>query len=207
MKKIRRKKLFEDDTTSNSNQQSSSNSTSQSQNSNMVNSNEVTSVRQQILQLETQIQQEYDNYINKKSNYMKQIIQLNKKLVSLGYNSSSSIEKLAESEQTNKQDELSALIEIAFSKLPNISYSLDKNGCKRLARKIIEYLNSQNWNDGKDHWNDVLDYIKQYFLKIGSFSRRELIEIGDKIKNVILMADFNGFDWIFGPNKRKKIII
>ena len=105
-----------------------------------------------------------------------------------------------ESLQMNKAEILAALIKNTFDRLKKISFSLSESGCLRLARKMINFLNMQNWNDGRNHWDEVEECVRE-FLSRGtvSFARREIDDFTKALAED--MKKDNTFAWIFGNER------
>lgn len=199
-KKIR---INEDDT------QETTSTTSQQE---IVKSNKISQINNQILQLNNQIQAAEQEYNQKVQNLKNQKLQLQKELVEAGGSLTTDesfrpkyrdfSRNLYESIQINKAELLAALIANTFDKLDNISFSLNKSGCTRLARKIINYLNAQNWNDGENHWEEVEECVRDFLTRgTVSFTRREIDLFTAELSED--MRKDTTFSWIFGNERYK----
>lgn len=199
-KKIR---INEDDT------QETTSTTSQQE---IAKSNKISQINNQILQLNNQIQAAEQEYNQKVQNLKNQKLQLQKELVEAGGSLTTDesfrpkyrdfSRNLYESIQINKAELLAALIANTFDKLDNISFSLNKSGCTRLARKIINYLNAQNWNDGENHWEEVEECVRDFLTRgTVSFTRREIDLFTAELSED--MRKDTTFSWIFGNERYK----
>ena len=105
--------------------------------------------------------------------------------------------KLYESLQSSKAEELAAAVKTTFDNLDTLSYYMDSKGCTTFARRLLAWLNEQNWNDGKDHWEDVEEKVR-ILLSGGniSMSRREISEFSEEFQKVL--RNNTVFGWIFG---------
>lgn len=105
--------------------------------------------------------------------------------------------KLYESLQSSKAEELAAAVKTTFDNLDTLSYYMDAKGCNTFARRLLAWLNEQNWNDGKDHWEDVEEKVR-ILLSGGniSMSRREISEFNTEFQKVL--RNNTVFGWIFG---------
>lgn len=105
--------------------------------------------------------------------------------------------RLYESLQTSKAEELAAAVKSTFDNLDTLSYYMDSKGCTTFARRLLAWLNEQNWNDGKDHWEDVEEKVRM-LLSGGniSMSRREISEFSAEFQKVLRTNTV--FGWIFG---------
>lgn len=105
--------------------------------------------------------------------------------------------KLYESLQSSKAEELAAAVKTTFDNLDTLSYYMDAKGCTTFARRLLAWLNEQNWNDGKDHWEDVEEKVR-ILLSGGniSMSRREISEFSTEFQKVL--RNNTVFGWIFG---------
>lgn len=167
-------------------------------------------INDQIVQINAQIQRAQEDYNNRVENLNRQKVQLQQQLVNAGGSlqtdeafrpkHSSFSRNLYESIQLSKAELLAAIIKNTFRNLGDVSYTLPDTSSLRLARRIINYLNSQNWNDGKNHWDDVEGNIRE-FLSRGniSFSRREIDDFVRMLAEAMKQEDT--FSWIFGNER------
>ena len=204
---IRKKKqqVNEDDT-----QQQNSQEQNTAQQAKPVDQNKIIQINNQIVNINNQIQRAEEDFNNKVENLKRQKIRLQQQLVDAGgslktdesfrpkYKSFS--KNLYESLQMNKAELLVAVIKDTFKDLGDMSYTFSDSSSLRLARRIITYLNSQNWNDGRNHWDEVAENIRE-FLSRGtvSFSRREI----DDFVNMLAenLKEDPTFSWIFGNER------
>lgn len=195
------KKIFEEENT----QQQQNNNTDSTPT--VDNSAAIATARQKIVELQSQLQRKTEQYNTEKANIEKQIVLYNNQLVKLGSDPQQTQQqesvnykfskKLYESLQTSKADELSAAVKSTFDNLDNLSYYMDDKGCTTFARRILAWLNEQNWNDGVDHWEEVEDKLR-LLLSGGniSMSRREINDFCAEFKKVL--STNTVFGWIFG---------
>lgn len=176
----------------------------------VADANKIEQINNQILQINAQIQDAEQQFNDRVEQLKNQKLQLQKQLVDAGgslktdesfrpkYKDFS--RNLYESLQMNKAEILAALIKNTFDRLENISFSLSESGCLRLARKMINFLNMQNWNDGRNHWDEVEDCVRE-FLSRGtvSFARREIDDFTKALAED--MKKDNTFAWIFGNER------
>lgn len=167
-------------------------------------------INDQIVQINAQIQRAQEDYNNRVENLNRQKVQLQQQLVNAGGSlqtdeafrpkHSSFSRNLYESIQLSKAELLAAIIKNTFRNLGDVSYTLPDTSSLRLARRIINYLNSQNWNDGKNHWDVVEGNIRE-FLSRGniSFSRREIDDFVRMLAEAMKQEDT--FSWIFGNER------
>lgn len=204
---IRKKKIKvnEDDA-----QQTTSTQQQQTTQQKVADANKIQQINNQILQINSQIQNAEQEFNNRVEQLKNQKLQLQKQLVDAGgslktdesfrpkYKNFS--RNLYESLQMNKAEILAALIKNTFERLENMSYSLNETGCLRLARKMINFLNMQNWNDGRNHWDEVEECVRE-FLSRGtvSFARREIDDFTKALAED--MKKDNTFAWIFGNER------
>ena len=105
--------------------------------------------------------------------------------------------KLYEAMNTNKADELAAAFKVTFDRLDTLSFYLDDKACLTFARRLLAWINEQDWNDGLNHWGEVEEKIRLMFTNgTVSMSRREISEIVDTFKDVLKNSTV--FAWIFG---------
>ena len=214
---IRNRRLYEDGDTSQSNDSNNNNNTqSTDANNNNTqastddkNTMQVTALRNKIVTLQTQLQRKEEQLKNDRNNINKQIIMINQQLVKLGSDpatipSSESVntkfsfsKKLYESLITSKSDELAAAVKTTFNNLDDLSYYMDNKTTNAFARRLLAWINDQDWNDGQNHSDDLEDRIRQ-MLSNGtiSMSRREInLFITEFFK---VLRDNTVFSWIFG---------
>lgn len=111
---------------------------------------------------------------------------------------------LFEAVDKSKTEELTNLIKRCFDELDTLSYYMDIKGCEGFAKKLLSWLNEQNWNDGQDHWKDVAERISVIIDKSNaSMSTREIDEICSKLGE--LLKNSNVFGWLFGRENRKRL--
>ena len=159
---------------------------------------------QQLAQLQREIdvkEKEFNDFKSLKQELMNKIrMEAAKNGVDLTKNESVSYKfsrTLFESLQTSKAEELAAAVKTTFDHLDTLSYYLDNKGCTTFARRLLAWLNEQNWNDGKDHWEDVEEKVRM-LLSSGniSMSRREISEFNNEFQKVLKTNTV--FGWIFG---------
>lgn len=218
--------LYEDDSTD-SNSTSTDNSKQQSSTSTGANNNsngnntqtttdpQIAALRNKIVTMQQQLQQKEEQLNNFRNITNKQIIMINQQLVKLGaapagVPSSESVntkfrfsKRLYESLVTSKSDELAAAVKTTLDNLDGLSYYMDAKTIKAFARRILAWINDQDWNDGKDHWDDLEDKIRQ-MLSNGtvSMSRREINLFVEEFAKVL--DDNTVFSWIFGNKMNRR---
>lgn len=198
----RSRRLFEDDVNDTGEQQEQNNIQQQKNNST------IEGLRAKIVNLQSQIQRKEETFNREKANLQKQIIMINDQLVKLGaaptqdknegvtYKFS---KKLYESLVTSKADELYGAIKGTLDKLDDLSYYMDNKTCQTFAKRLLAWLNEQDWNDGQNHWDDFEDHVRQ-MLTSGtiSLSRREINSFISEFSKVL--KENTVFGWIFGHN-------
>lgn len=196
----RSRRLFEDDVNDTGEQQEQNNIQQQKNNST------IEGLRAKIVNLQSQIQRKEETFNREKANLQKQIIMINDQLVKLGaaptqdknegvtYKFS---KKLYESLVTSKADELYGAIKGTLDKLDDLSYYMDNKTCQTFAKRLLAWLNEQDWNDGQNHWDDFEDHVRQ-MLTSGtiSLSRREINSFISEFSKVL--KENTVFGWIFG---------
>ena len=220
---IRNRRLYEDDANTQSSDSNNNNQQSTDANSNNStqapaddkNAMQVTALRNKIVTLQTQLQRKEEQLKNDRNNINKQIIMINQQLVKLGSDpatipSSESVntkfrfsKRLYESLVTSKSDELAAAVKTTLDNLDDLSYYMDAKTINAFARRILAWINDQDWNDGKDHWDDLEDKIRQMLSNgIISMSRREINLFVDEFAKVL--NDNTVFSWIFGNKMNRR---
>jgi flagellar motor protein MotB len=189
----------------NNNQIQQNNNQQQQQQQQTVNqSTQTVNYTQQLAQLQREIdakEKEFNDFKALKQELMNKIrMEAAKNGVDLTKNEGVSYrfsKKLYESLQSSKAEELAAAVKNTFDNLDTLSYYMDNKGCTTFARRLLAWLNEQNWNDGKDHWDDVEEKIRM-LLSGGniSMSRREISEFSTEFQNVL--RNNTVFGWIFG---------
>lgn len=194
--------LNEEDT-NNQNQQNNNNNQQQQQQTTTQPSQNV-NYAQQLAQLQREIdakEKEFNDFKALKQELMNKIrMEAAKNGVDLTKNEGVSYrfsKKLYESLQSSKAEELAAAVKTTFDNLDTLSYYMDAKGCTTFARRLLAWLNEQNWNDGKDHWEDVEEKVR-ILLSGGniSMSRREISEFSTEFQKVL--RNNTVFGWIFG---------
>lgn len=138
--------------------------------------------------------------LTKIHNIQKNIIALKNKAAKLG-NKQIGVSKttpiaIGESVKINgKSEELSNLLFDAYNNV-DISYSFNQKECKRLARKIIEFLNVTP--DAK--FDAVKDCIYQYFKNgVANYTDKEFDTLMNSVKDQLSMTD-NDFKKLLEEN-------
>ena len=112
--------------------------------------------------------------------------------------------KLYEAMNTNKADELAAAFKVTFDRLDTLSFYLDDKGCLTFAKRLLAWINEQDWNDGFNHWEEVEEKLRLMFTNgTVSMSRREISEFIETFKEVLINNTV--FAWIFG-NKTTRMM-
>ena len=112
--------------------------------------------------------------------------------------------KLYEAMNTNKADELAAAFKVTFDRLDTLSFYLDDKGCLTFAKRLLAWINEQDWNDGFNHWEEVEEKLRLMFTNgTVSMSRREISEFIETFKEVLINNTV--FAWIFG-NKTTRML-
>ena len=106
---------------------------------------------------------------------------------------------LFESVVNNRTADMCNIIVESFDDIPDLSYQPSAIRCKTYARLVIGYINSSNWNDKINHWDDLEIFIRKTLSKSTvSLSKKEFEKFINnfkiKIRNSVM------FNWIFGEN-------
>jgi len=186
------------------NNQNQQNNNNQQQQQTTAQPSQNVNYAQQLAQLQREIdakEKEFNDFKALKQELMNKIrMEAAKNGVDLTKNEGVSYrfsKKLYESLQSSKAEELAAAVKTTFDNLDTLSYYMDSKGCTTFARRLLAWLNEQNWNDGKDHWEDVEEKVR-ILLSGGniSMSRREISEFSEEFQKVL--RNNTVFGWIFG---------
>lgn len=186
------------------NNQNQQNNNNQQQQQTTAQPSQNVNYAQQLAQLQREIdakEKEFNDFKALKQELMNKIrMEAAKNGVDLTKNEGVSYrfsKKLYESLQSSKAEELAAAVKTTFDNLDTLSYYMDAKGCTTFARRLLAWLNEQNWNDGKDHWEDVEEKVR-ILLSGGniSMSRREISEFSEEFQKVL--RNNTVFGWIFG---------
>lgn len=179
----------------------------------LQNTQEVDRLNQDIVKCQKAINTAEQRYQEEKKRQNNNINQLQQKITNLGgtaitpigKNESSTIKfrlskKLFEAIQRGKIEEFADVTKAGFESLPDISYVMNDKGCINFAKKIVRFLNEQNWNDNENHWNELKDYIEETLTNINiSLSKREINQLIDAFDSELRVRSL--FSWIFGNDK------
>lgn len=171
---------------------------------------EIEKCNQDIVTCQNEINAAEQRYQDEKRKQNNKIVQLQKRIADLGgtaiapATSNESVKvsvkvskKLFEAVQLGKTDELSAAAAETFAALPQLSYYMDEKGCTTLAKRMLTFLNDQSWNDGENHWPEVVEFLKNTLSKANiSLSTRETDEFINKFAEILKTKTM--FSWIFG---------
>jgi len=207
--KLRRSSIFEDDTNT---------GTVDSANAAKANAAEqkIASLKTQYMQIQQQIQQKTRQYQADVANLKNKMLIIASQISDAGgdiidtkqaanenFKPQYSLSKnLFESLQANKAEELRDIIISVFTELPRLSYFMDEKSAFTFARRLLTWINEQNWNDGEDHSNELGDRIDMYLNGNSvSMSKREISDFINKFLEILKTNTV--FNWIFGRDIRK----
>lgn len=195
---IRRyKKLTEDEQ-----QQSSSN------NSQSTSKAEIEKLNKDIIACKNAINVAEQRYQEEKKRQNNIILQKSQQIAALGgasidvqtKNESLSFRfsrKLYEAVQRGKLDEMQDIILSVFEVLPDLSYHMDEKSSYNFGRKIIAFLNEQNWTDGVNHWEDLERFLYNMISNMNiSLSKKEINNFISAFHGILQERTL--FAWIFG---------
>lgn len=159
--------------------------------------NKIQGIRNQILQLKSQITDAEKTYNEKKNTCLQQIEQLNAQLISLNQDpdvSESMIEeidfnKLFEGVQSNKTEDMIGVIYICNDKLKDLSYNMQANEVKYLSRILVEFIN-KTLNSNIDYSEEIPKFLRKYFSSSKvSLSKREQDKFIETFMDVLKMTE------------------
>jgi hypothetical protein len=195
-------KLSEEDVNDNNNNQVDSSVQSN------VSSAEGEKLKQDLAVINAKIAELDRKYNSDKQPYLNQKSAIVNKLASMGIsvNSNESAnetfrfsKKLFEAVQSGRTDELADSVKETFDSLPDLSYYMDEKGCLTLAKRLLAFLNDKTWNDGENHWDEVVEFLNSTLSKANiSLSTREMNQFISKFEEVLRSRTM--FSWIFGRN-------
>jgi hypothetical protein len=184
---------------------------------NDTSATQIATLKNQYMQVQQQIQiktKQYQTDVNNLKNKMLMIASQIAKLggdaidTKQGANESRKVsyrlsKNLFESLQTNKADELTDIIIRTFDELPELSYILDDKGSFTFARRLLSWINEQDWNDGEDHSAELGDRVVMYLSGNSvSMSKREISDFIEKF--LLILKENTIFNWIFGRDIKNK---
>ena len=166
-----------------------------------------------IATLTAEINKKEKEFNDFKANQLNKINLLRKQAANAGIDLSGNVlesktyrfsKKLYEAMNTNKADELAAAFKITFDRLDTLSFYLDDKGCLTFAKRLLAWINEQDWNDGFNHWGEVEEKLRLMFTNgTVSMSRREISVFIETFKEVLINNTV--FAWIFG-NKTTRML-
>lgn len=105
--------------------------------------------------------------------------------------------KLYEAVQKGKLTELQDIILSTFDILPDLSYHMDEKSSYNFGRKIIAFLNEQNWTDGENHQEELNEFLQDTISNMNiSLSKREINNFISAFFDILQTRSL--FAWIFG---------
>lgn len=207
--KLRRSGVFEDNVT-NQNQNNQNNTQAQTAQANATEQ-KIATLKAQYMQVQQQIQQKTKQYQTDVSNLKNKMLLIASQISAAGGNiidtkqaANEEVQRdyslsrnLFESLQSNKAEELQNMILTSFEELPDLSFSMDNKSALTFARRLLTWINEQNWNDGEDHSRDLGERIVMYLTGNSvSMSTREIKDFTDKFLEIL--KGNTVFNWIFG---------
>ena len=179
-------------------------------------SKQVETLKAQYMQVQLQIQQKTKLYQTDVANLKNKMLQIANQIAKLGGDAIDTKQAIGESDNakyslskklyesllSSKADELSAAIIATFDSLPDISFSMDSKAARTFARRLLSWINEQNWNDGMDHSEDLAERTRMYLSGNSvSMSRKEINDFNDAFMTVL--KDNTVFNWIFGRKSNR----
>ena len=211
--------LYEDDNQGQQTQQSQQSQQKQQSQSTVTQSTaskQVEALKAQYMQVQLQIQQKTKLYQTDVANLKNKMLQIANQIAKLGGDAIDTKQAIGESDNakyslskklyesllSSKADELSAAIIATFDSLPDISFSMDSKAARTFARRLLSWINEQNWNDGMDHSEDLAERTRMYLSGNSvSMSRKEINDFNDAFMTVL--KDNTVFNWIFGRKSNR----
>lgn len=177
---------------------------------------QIDSLKTQYMQVQAQIQQKTKQYQTDIANLKNKMLLIGTQIAKLGgevmdtkqaaseaVNVSYRLsKKLFESLQSSKTDELADVIQATFDKLIHLSYHMDPKASMTFARRLVSWINEQNWNDGENHSEELGERVRSYLSGNSvSMSRKEINDFNDEFLNIL--KDNSVFNWIFGRRRNR----
>lgn len=207
MIRYRLSSIFEDEASQNQQQAVAPQTSAAADNA----SKQIDSLKTQYMQVQLQIQQKTTQYQTDIANLKNKMLTIGNQIAKLGgevmdtkqaMGESSQIpyrlsKKLFESLQDSKTDELAAAVQTTFDRLAHLSYYMDAKASMTFTRRLLSWINEQNWTDGEDHGEDLAERIRIYLSGPSvSMSRKEINDFNAEFLRVLKNSTV--FKWIFG---------